>query len=198
MDLLSIALKGLFENDASIIGDPKKRDDEIDQLEIDIDQEALRYISLRAPVASDLRLVTVGMKISHELERVGDEATSVALRTQKLLSENIVNDYYSLPKMAKIVDKMLRDAIRSFLNGDSAKALDICRRDKEVNRLNRSNAKAMTEYIMENPETSSVIIQLIFISKSLERIADHATNIAEEVIFLYSGQDVRHISRLKK
>ena len=192
IDLLTLSLRSLFENDASIIGDAKNRDDEIDQLEMAIDQEAIRYLSLRAPVASDLRLVTVGMKASHELERVGDEATSIAIRTQRLLLKSSVKDFYSIPKMSKIVLEMLRDAIESFLNGDNSRASAIRRRDRKVNSLNRSNRKKITQYVMENPEHSQVGIELIFISKSLERIADHATNIAEEVIFLYSGEDVRH------
>ena len=173
------------------------RDDAIDQLEMDIDQESIRYITLRAPVASDLRLVTVGMKTSHELERAAGEASSVAQRTKKILHVGPVENIFSLAEMAKIVQEMLRASIKSFLNEDGLKALAICRRDKEVDHLNDQNTQALTQHIMEQPSHSQISIELIFISKSLERIADHATNIAEEVVFLHSGEDVRHDSALK-
>ena len=196
-DALDVALKALFACDEAILGDIRGRDDAIDQLEMDIDQESIRYITLRAPVASDLRLVTVGMKTSHELERAADEASSVAQRTKKILHVGPVENIFSLAEMAKIVQEMLRASIKSFLNEDGLKALAICRRDKEVDHLNDQNTQALTQHIMEQPSHSQISIELIFISKSLERIADHATNIAEEVVFLHSGEDVRHDSALK-
>ena len=197
-DALEVALKALFVHDEAILGDIRKRDDAIDQLEMDIDQESIRYITLRAPVASDLRLVTVSMKISHELERAADEASSVARRAKKILQTSPVENLFSLSEMAKIVQEMMRDAIESFLNEDGLKALAICRRDKDVDHLNHLNVKTMTQYIMESPDQSQIGIELIFISKSLERIADHATNIAVEVVFLHSGEDVRHTPVLKE
>lgn len=173
-------------------------DDELDQLEVSIDDEAVRYMSLRAPIASELRLVIVGMKASHDLERVGDEATSIARRAIRLSAEPPLKPYIDIPRMAEIAVEMLRDSLDCFLHGDMEKALAVCRRDAEVDRLNKQLYRELSSYMIENPATTTRALELMFISKSLERIADHATNIAEETIYLSKGLDVRHTDVVKK
>jgi phosphate transport system protein len=173
-------------------------DDKLDLLEVKIDDEAVRYMNLRAPIASELRLVIVGMKASHDLERVGDEATSIAKRAIKLSAEPQLKPYIDLPRMAVMALDMLRDALDCFLQVDEAKAVAVCKRDAEVDDLNRQLYRELTSYMIEKPETISRAIELMFISKSIERIADHATNIAEEMIYLSHGKDVRHTEEVKK
>lgn len=186
------ALKSLVESDLSLADQVAAADDELDQLEVQIDEEAIRYMSLRSPVATELRLVIVGMKASHDLERVGDEATNIVRRVAKLSAEPPLKPYVDLPRMASIAVEMLRDALDCFLQVDVDKALAVCQRDKEVDEINRQLYRELTSYMIEDPNTTSRALELMFISKSVERIADHASNIAEEMIYLAKGEDVRH------
>ena len=192
------ALRALVEGDSALARSVFVADDELDTLEVKIDNEAVRFMNLRAPIASDLRLVIVGMKAGHDLERVGDEASNIAKRAIKLSAEPPLKPYVDIPRMTEITMEMLRDALDCLLQGDEAKALAVCKRDVEVDNLNRQVYRELTSFMVENPETISRAIELMFISKSIERIADHATNIAEETIFLFRGKDVRHTDEVKK
>jgi phosphate transport system protein len=192
------AVKALVESDAALADQVVAADDELDQLEVKMDDEAVRFMNLRAPIASDLRLVIVGMKASHDLERVGDEASSIARRAVRLSAEPPLKPYIDLPRMANIALEMLRDALDCFLNGDVEKAIAVCHRDTEVDLLNKQLYRELSSFMVENPATISRALELMFISKSIERIADHATNIAEEMIFLAKGEDVRHTEQVKK
>jgi phosphate transport system protein len=193
-----MAIKALAEANPGLADQVIAADDKLDLLEVKIDDEAVRYMNLRAPIASELRLVIVGMKASHDLERVGDEATSIAKRAIKLSAEPQLKPYIDLPRMAVMALDMLRDALDCFLQVDEAKAVAVCKRDAEVDDLNRQLYRELTSYMIEKPETISRAIELMFISKSIERIADHATNIAEEMIYLSHGKDVRHTEEVKK
>ena len=192
------ALKALVEANIGLADRVIANDDKLDELEIKIDNEGVRFMNLRAPIASDLRLVIVGMKAGHDLERVGDEATSIAKRAIKLCAEPPLKPYIDIPHMASIALEMLRDALDCMLHGDEAKAIAVCKRDLEVDNLNRQLYRELTSFMVEKPETISRAIELMFISKSIERIADHATNIAEETIYLTKGKDVRHSDEVKK
>ena len=187
-----LAMRSLTESDIGLADRVIAADDEIDRLEVKIDDEAIRYMTLRGPVASELRLVVVGMKASHDLERVGDEATSIARRSRKLAIEPRIELYADLPRMNNIALEMLRDALDCFVQEDEQKALAVIRRDSEVDNLNRLVYRRLTSYMLEKPDTIARSLELMFISKSVERIADHATNIAEEMVFLAGGQDIRH------
>ncbi|MBW8782874.1 MAG: phosphate signaling complex protein PhoU [Verrucomicrobia bacterium] len=192
------AVKALVEGDVALADRVIAADDEIDQLEIRIDEEAMRYMNLRAPVATELRLVIVGMKASHDLERVGDEATTIAKRAVRLAAEPPLKPYIDIPRMATIALEMLRDALDCFLNGDTEKALAVVRRDSEVDAINKQLYRELSSYMIERPATTTRALELMFISKSLERIADHACNIAEEMVFLAQAKDIRHREELKK
>jgi len=187
-----LSMRSLVESDIALADRVIAADDEIDRLEVKIDDEAIRYMTLRGPVASELRLVVVGMKASHDLERVGDEATSIARRSRKLAIEPRIELYADLPRMNNIALEMLRDALDCFVQEDEQKALAVIRRDSEVDNLNRLVYRRLTSYMLEKPDTIARSLELMFISKSVERIADHATNIAEEMVFLAGGQDIRH------
>ncbi|HVT71681.1 MAG TPA: phosphate signaling complex protein PhoU [Lacunisphaera sp.] len=186
------AMRALADADIPAADKVIAADDEIDKLEVQIDDEAVRYMTLRGPVASELRLIVVGMKASHDLERVGDEATSIARRARKLAIEPRLELYADLPRMTNIALEMLRDALDCFVQEDEVKAIGVIRRDPEVDNLNRLLYRRLTSYMIENPDTIARALELMFISKSIERIADHATNIAEEMVFLSRGQDIRH------
>ena len=192
------AIQALVEAKTGLAEQVIAADDRLDRLEVEIDNEAVRYMNLRAPIASELRLVIVGMKASHDLERVGDEATSIAKRAIKLSAEPPLKPYIDIPRMVSMALEMLRDALDCFLQVDEAKAVAVCKRDAEVDNLNRQLYRELTSFMIERPETISRAIELMFISKSIERIADHATNIAEEMIYLSQGEDVRHTEEVKK
>ena len=192
------AVKALVEGDVALADRVIAADDEIDNFEIQIDEEAMRYMNLRAPVATELRLVIVGMKASHDLERVGDECTTIAKRAVRLAAEPPLKPYIDIPRMADIAIEMLRDALDCFLNGDTVKALSVVRRDSEVDAINKQLYRELSSYMIENPSTTTRALELMFISKSIERIADHACNIAEEMVFLAKAQDIRHREELKK
>ena len=192
IEQVRLSMRALTESDITLADKVIAADDEIDKLEVQIDEEAIRYMTLRGPVASELRLVVVGMKASHDLERVGDEATSIARRARKLAIEPRIELYADLPRMTNIALEMLRSALDCFVQEDEQKALAVIRRDSEVDNLNRLVYRRLTSYMLEKPDTIARALELMFISKSVERIADHATNIAEEMVFLAGGQDIRH------
>jgi phosphate transport system protein len=192
------SLKALVDADAELAKRVIEADDEIDRLEMEIDDEAIRYMNLRSPVATELRLVIVGMKASHDLERVGDECTTISKRAIRLAAEPPLKPYVDIPRMAEIAIEMLRDALDCFLHGDTEKALAVVRRDAEVDTINKQLYRELSSFMIENPSTTTRALELMFISKSLERIADHACNIAEEMVFLAMAQDIRHREEFKK
>ena len=198
IEQLRTAIKALVERDREAAEEVRRNDDFLDELEVKIDEEAIRFVGLRGPVARDLRLVMVGMKAGHDLERVGDEANNIAKRALKLVDEEPVKEYVDIPRMAAMAEDMLRDALSAFFDGDEAKAIDVCQRDGEVDKINKQLYRELVGCISERPSTTTAAIELMFVSKALERIADHATNIAEEVIFLLRGKDVRHTDEIKK
>lgn len=198
IEQVGLAMEGLQTRDIDLAQEVLERDDELDQLEVKIDSEVVRYISLRAPVATELRLLTIGMKAAHDLERVGDEACTIAKRTKILAGAGIVIPLAGLPEMAEQAIGMLRTAIDCFLNEDLETARALHQRDKEVDRLNRENYARYRDLMAETPALIDVYFSLVFVSKSLERIADHATNLAEEVIFLYNATDIRHTEEAKR
>jgi phosphate transport system protein len=185
------ALRALIERDYDLALRVKESDTIIDQLEVEIDDMAIQLLA-KAPLASDLRLVTVAMKISQNLERVGDEATKIAKRARDLSQEPPVKVVVDLPRMAKLALDMLKAALDSFVNRDPATARALIPRDKEVDGINKQITNHLAQYMMENPDTIKRCLNLITVSRSLERIADHATNVAEEVVYLYEAQDIRH------
>lgn len=191
------SIEAVVEGSISLADQVVAADDELDNLEIKIDDEAVRYMSLRSPVAAELRLVIVGMKASHDLERVGDESTNIARRVAKLAAQPPLKPYIDIPRMGKIAVEMLRDALDCFLQEDEAKALAVCKRDADVDAINKQLYRELTSYMIEDPSTTSRALELMFISRSIERIADHASNIAEEMIYMAKGRDVRHTEATK-
>jgi phosphate transport system protein len=192
------ALHALVTGDTALAERVIAADDELDDLEKRIDTEAIRYMNLRSPIATELRLVIVGMKASHDLERVGDEATNICKRALRLSAEPPLKPYVDIPRMAATAIEMLRDALDCFIHADREKAIAVVKRDKEVDAINKQLYRELSSYMVEQPGTITRALELMFISKSIERIADHATNIAEEMVFLSDAQDIRHDQALKK
>ncbi|MBK8478603.1 MAG: phosphate signaling complex protein PhoU [Opitutaceae bacterium] len=198
IEQVRLAVRAVVEGDPELARQVRAGDDVLDRLEVLIDEEGVRYMSLRNPVATDLRLVVVGMKAGHDLERVGDEANNIAKRALRLAGEAPLKPFVILPRMAAIAQEMLRDALDCFLQHDNDKALAVIRRDQEVDDLHRELYRELSIFMAEKPDTISRALELMFISKSIERIADHATNIAEEMVYLAKGEDIRHVDELKK
>lgn len=191
---VSRSMRALVERDDALARQVQVDDNIIDQLEIEIDDTAIHLLS-KAPLATDLRLITVAMKISHNLERVGDEAVTIARRTIDLGAEPQLKPYVDLPRMATMSLEMLRDALTAFINRQPDKARVVIPRDSEVDSLNKQLHRELSSFMVERPSNISRCLALMVISKSLERIADHATNIAEEVVYLYEAKDIRHAGK---
>jgi len=185
------AVQSLMQRDHDLAVKVRVDDDVIDQFEVKIDEMAIQLLT-RAPLATNLRLVTVAMKISQNLERIGDEATKIAKRSRDLAQEPPVKIHLDLPNMAKLALTMVKDALDAFVNRDPIAARSIIPRDKEVDALNKELHQRLAQHMMENPETIARCLHWIVATKSLERIADHAKNIAEEVVYLCEAQDIRH------
>lgn len=185
------SMRALVERNDDLARQVQADDSILDQFEIEIDDTAVHLLT-KAPLATDLRLITVAMKISMNLERVGDEAVTISRRALDLGAEPQLKPYVDLPRMATMSLEMLRDAITAFINREPEKARAVVPRDKDVDDLNRQLHRELSSYMVERPTTITRCLNLMVISKSLERIADHATNIAEEVVFLYEAKDIRH------
>jgi phosphate transport system protein len=185
------AIRALVERDDELARRVMGDDVIVDQLEKEIDELAIQLLS-KAPLATDLRLITVAMKISHDLERVSDEATTISRRAVELSLEPQLKPYVDIPRMAGMALEMLKEALDAFVNRDPVKARAIIPRDKEVDALNKQLHRELSSYMVERPSTITRCLNLMVISKALERIADHATNVAEEVVYLYEARDIRH------
>jgi phosphate transport system protein len=185
------AMRALTERDEALARQVEDDDSILDQYEIEIDDTALHLLA-KAPLATDLRLITVAMKISQNLERVGDEAVTIARRARDLNAEPQLKAYVDLPRMAAMSTEMLRNAITAFVNREPEKARAVVPCDQSVDDLNRQLHRELSSFMVERPTTISRCLHLMVISKAIERIADHATNIAEEVVYLYEAKDIRH------
>jgi phosphate transport system protein len=188
---LTRSMRALVERDDLLAQSVMDDDNIIDQYEVEIDDIAIHLLA-KAPVATDLRLITVAMKISQNLERVGDSAVTIARRAVDLDTEQQLKPYVDLPRMATMSLEMLRDAISAFINREPERARAVVPRDTEVDNLNRQLHRELSSFMVERPANISRCLNLMVISKCLERIADHATNIAEDVVYLYEAIDIRH------
>ena len=167
-------------------------DKEINDLQMEIDDRCLRLLATQTPLAVDLRLITSTMKINADLERVGDQAVNIAESVLVLIPQPPLKPLIDIPRMASIAEKMVRDALDAFVKRDAELARDVLRRDDEVDELKDQVFRELLTYMMADPSTIERALALILVSRAIERIADHATNIAEDVIFVVEARDVRH------
>lgn len=188
------AMRALVERDDALAQQVVDDDNILDQFEIEVDDIAIHLLA-KAPLATELRLITIAMKISQNLERVGDEAVAIAKRSLDLSREPQLKPYVDLPRMATMSLEMLRDSITAFIERQPDRARAVVPRDQEVDDLNRQLYRELSSFMIERPANISRCLSLMAVSKRLERIADHATNIAEEVVYLYEARDIRHTGK---
>lgn len=185
------AMEALVQRDDDAARKVHEEDDAIDQLEKEIDEQAIRLLA-KAPLATQLRLIVTTLKIARDLERVGDEATTIARRSIELSQEPQLKPYVDLPRMADLARGMLNDALEAFVTRDPGRAREVIPRDREVDALNKQLYRELASFMIEKPSNITRCLNLMTISKALERIADHAKNVAEDVVYLYEGRDIRH------
>ncbi len=186
------SIKALVERDTQLAERTIENDHVINGLEVEIDELCLKVLALRQPAASDLRLITTAIKIITDLERIGDMAVNVCERVLELNEESPLKPYIDIPRMALAAQRMLKESLDAFVNGDTDLAAKVLVEDDFVDELNRQIFRELLTFMMEDPNTISRAMKILFISKYLERIADHATNIAEIVVFMVKGKVIRH------
>lgn len=187
------SIKALVERDSKLAVKVIDKDPEVNALEVEIDEECIRLIALRQPRAGDLRLITTAMKITTDIERIGDLAVDVSERALELNEEPQLKPYIDIPRMAEIAQGMVRDSLDAFVKRDSSLARDVLKRDDLVDNLNWQVFNELLFFMIQDPKTTSRAVKITYISKYLERIADHATNIAEMVVYLVEGKIIRHM-----
>jgi phosphate transport system protein len=193
-NMIHLALKGLVQRDAKVLEEVFVLEKTVNDLHIEIDERALLLLALRQPIAIDLRVITSAMKINTDLERIGDQAVNIAQNTQQLLKEPLLKPLIDTPRMAQVAAGMVKDALDSFVKKDVELARSVLKRDDEVDQLKDQIFRELLTYMLQSPTAITRAIDLILIARNLEKIGDHATNIAEDVIFMVQAKDIRHRS----
>ncbi len=186
------SIQAVVERNQDLANLVLENEERINDLEIEIDEDAIRLIALQQPVAADLRLITAAVKINNDLERMGDLAVSIAERALNLIQTPNAETAIDIPHIASLVQSMVRKALDSFVNRDADLARSVLVSDDEVDSLRTAHYQELISFMETNPTYIPQAFQLLSIVRNLERIADHATNIAEDVLFLVKGIDVRH------
>jgi len=186
------SIKSLIERDSELAQKTIQSDSQIDELEIKLEEIAIRLLALRQPMAKDLRFIVKGTKIITDLERMGDLAVNICERALELNKEPLLKPYIDLPRMAEKAQFMLKEALDAFVREDTEIALKVCQDDQLIDDLNNQIFRELLTFMLEDPRNISRAIRISFISKYLERIGDHATNIAEDVIYMVKAKDIRH------
>lgn len=190
--MLANAMQSLVERDTELAENTIAFDHEINRLEMVIDEKCLEVLARRQPAARDLRFITLALKIVTDLERIGDQCANIAKRAKELNLEPSLKPYIDMPRMAQAASDMVKEALDAFVRGDEALAIKVCEDDQFVDDLNEQIQRELLTFMMGDPSTISRAIKINHVSKCLERIADHATNVAEMVIFMVKGKDIRH------
>ncbi len=195
-EMIASSMRALVERDTELARRMIEFDHQINRLEVEIDELCLRILARRQPVASDLRLITLALKLVTDLERIGDLGVNICERVIELNMEPPLKQYVDLPRMAQTVETMVRDALDAFVNADVERSRDVVERDQVVDAYYAQLFRELLTYMMEDPRNIYRAIRLQSIAKYLERIGDHATNLAEMVIFMVLGKDVRHLGSM--
>jgi phosphate transport system protein len=186
------AIKALVERDSDLARRVIENDHRVNALDVEVDEDCLRLIALHQPMAGDLRFLTTAMKISTELERMSDLAENISERAIELNEEPQLKPYIDIPRMAEHAQRMVKESLDAFVNRNSELARKVCRDDDFIDDLNHQIFRELLSFMIEDPQTTTRAIRISFISKYLERISDHATNIAELVVYLVEGKIIRH------
>ncbi|TAN44421.1 MAG: phosphate signaling complex protein PhoU [Nitrospirae bacterium] len=189
------SVDALTERDNELARKVIERDHVINALDVEVDEDAIRLIALRQPMATDLRFITTAMKITTDLERMADQAVNIAERSLELNEEPTLKPYIDIPRMKEIVQGMTRDALDALVKGDKRLANNVILRDDEVDDLKFGILEELISYMVRDPATVSRAMKISFVAQYLERVGDHATNIAEMVIYLVEGKIIRHMAK---
>jgi len=195
---MALSIKALKDRAEGPAQEVIKREETINDREIEIDESCMKLLALRQPMAGDLRFITSAMKISGELERMGNLAVNIAERSLELIKHPQLKPLIDIPRMAVMAQAMVRDSLNAFINRDEKLARSVCERDDKVDCLNDQILRELLTYMMEDPETINRAVDLILVGRHLERIADHATNIGEDVIYMVKGKTIKHHIEEKK
>jgi phosphate transport system protein len=188
------SVQSLVERDSDLARLVFEGDRAINTFDVKIDEECIRLLALKQPMGKDLRFITTAMKITSDLERIGDNAVNIAERAMELNEEPLLKPYIDIPRMSRIARGMVRNTINAFINEDKNLAKDVIIRDDEVDDLNEMVWKELMFIMTHDPSTVSRAVKITYVSKYIERIADHATNIAEMVLYLVDGKIIRHMA----
>ncbi|HET6778169.1 MAG TPA: phosphate signaling complex protein PhoU [Gemmatimonadales bacterium] len=191
---LALAVEALLERDSEKAQRVIAGDRVIDAMEVEIEEESINLLALQQPMARDLRMLTSALKIANDLERVGDHAVNIAQSAERLNQTRPIAPEPEIVDMARLAREMLADAIEAFIRGDANAGREVCRRDDNVDALHRSVFRILLTHMMEDPHTIGSGMELFLVSRNLERVADLATNIGEDVVFLVEGRSIKHHS----
>lgn len=195
-EMIADSMQALVRRDSELARRTITSDREVNRMEIEIDDLCLRILARRQPVASDLRLIATGLKVVTDLERIGDSAVNICERVVELNTEPVLKPYVDIPRMAETVQAMVRDALDAFVNKDAQRAAEVVERDRLVDAYYGQVFRELLTYMMEEPRNIYRAVRAQSVAKYLERIGDHATNVAEMVIFMVGGKDVRHLGSM--
>jgi len=190
------AVLALVERDDALARLTIGRDHTVNRMDVEIDESCLRLLALHQPAARDLRLITTALKINADLERIGDMAVNICERTLELNHEAQLKPFIDIPRMAEVAQGMLRDSLDAFVREDVDLALKVCRDDDVIDGLTHQLVRELLSYMMEDPRSTTRGLRLVFVAKYIERIADHATNISEMVVFMVKGKSIRHLDQV--
>jgi phosphate transport system protein len=191
-DSISESILGLKEEREDLPREVLRREDRINQLDVEVDALGMKLLALNQPMALDLRFIAAVLRIGRDLERMGDLAVNIAERTLDIIRQPKLKPLIDIPRMAEAAQGMVRDSITAFVERNPALALDVCRRDEDVDALNNQVFRELLTYMMQDPATITRAVDLILVARHLERIADHATNVAEDVIYYVEGRTIKH------
>jgi phosphate transport system protein len=187
------AVVSVIERNAALADAVIRGDDSIDRLEVDIEEDCLQILALYQPVASDLRFIVAVLKLNNDLERIGDLAVNIAQRSRQLADLEPIPIPFDFQRMASRVEDMVRRSLDAIVNLDAAAARGVCAADEEIDQMHRGVYQAIQESIQRDPAATGVLIPMLVLARHLERVADHATNIAEDVIYTVEGRIARHL-----
>jgi phosphate transport system protein len=190
--MIALAMRVLVERDASFTDEVMRKEDEVNALQVRIDEASINLIATQQPVGKDVRLLFMASKIVTDLERVGDQAKNICQNAQFVLAQPPLKPMVDLPIMAEIAQKMVRDALTAVIDRDVALAERVMREESKVDAFRDQVFRTLLTYMMADPGTIQRALSLILISRNIERIGDHAANIAEEAIYIVQGRDIRH------
>lgn len=189
---IAASIKALVERDTALAKQTIQNDHLVNAMDVEIDEECIRLLALYQPAARDLRFITTAMKITTDLERMSDLAEDICERSIELAEEPLLKPYIDIPRMADAAQKMVREALDAFVNKDGKLARKVCSEDQFIDELTHQIFRELLSFMVEDPTTITRAVRVSFVAKYIERIGDHATNIAEMVVYLVEGKIIRH------